>query len=326
MLKHAEPIQVLGQFGVQEKQPQRATDTLVFRRIKPYNANSVEVAQITPNEFIVQEGSVPPAHTIDFTDVSVTLQHYAVLFKLTSKAELMYEDDIPNAMVKLTGETIAEIAEKLAYGAFKGGTQVVYANGSSRAAVNTPISLRMLENISRVLDNNRAKNVTEAIKPGPNFDTRGVDPAKLVFCSSDCVSDIKKIPGFTKRVDYGSSIKPAHENEFGAIDDFRFIKSPLFAPYLAAGAAVGTSGMKAADDTNIDVYPILVMAADAWGHVSLKGKEHIGISPTILSSKTKTHANPAGTFGFVGGDFWYQPVRLNEHWMVRGEVAVTDLE
>jgi hypothetical protein len=30
-------------------------------------------------------------------------------------------------------------------------------------------------------------------------------------------------------------------------------------------------------------------------------------------------------YGFVGATFWYAPVRLNENWMVRIEVAVTDL-
>ena len=84
---------------------------------------------------------------------------------------------------------------------------------------------------------------------------------------------------------------------------------------MAAGASVTGMGMKSAAGSNCDVYPMIIMAEDAWGHISLKGNGYTGISPTIISSKTKNHANPSGMFGYVGADFWYASVRLNENWM-----------
>ena len=83
--------------------------------------------------------------------------------------------------------------------------------------------------------------------------------------------------------------------------------------------------MVAADDTNIDVYPMIVMAEEAWGHVSLKGHGKTGISPTVIPASQKNHANPSGMFGYVGADFWYAVVRLNENWLTRLECAATDL-
>jgi N4-gp56 family major capsid protein len=83
--------------------------------------------------------------------------------------------------------------------------------------------------------------------------------------------------------------------------------------------------MKSAAGVNIDVYPMIITAQDAWGHVSLKGHGYSGISPTIIPSNQKNHANPSGMFGYVGADFWYQAVRLNENWMAALKVAVTDL-
>uniref|UniRef100_A0A6H1ZWE5 Putative capsid protein n=1 Tax=viral metagenome TaxID=1070528 RepID=A0A6H1ZWE5_9ZZZZ len=326
MLKHAEPIQVLGKFGSQKEQPLRKTDTVVFRRLKPFNATAAEVPDITAANFVTSEGVTPTANTISYTDVSVTLNQYAVLFKFTSKAELMYEDDIPDDMATLTGETLAEVAELVAYGQVKAGTSVIYANGDTRVGVNTPISLAKLRQSARTLESNRAKRVTSAVKPGPDFGTSSVEPAYLVFHHTDVTSDIRDLAGFTKIVDYGSAIKPVHSREIGACEEFRFIPSPLFAPYLAGGAAIGVSGMLAADTATIDVYPMIVTAQDAWGHVSLKGKGYSGISPTIIPSSQKNHANPNGMFGYVGADFWYNSVRLNENWMTRVEVAVTDLD
>jgi len=79
MLKHAEPIQVLGLFGSQKEQPLRKTDTVVFRRLKPFNATAAEVPNITAANFVTAEGVTPTANTISYTDVTVSLQQYAVL-------------------------------------------------------------------------------------------------------------------------------------------------------------------------------------------------------------------------------------------------------
>jgi len=324
MLKYAEPTMVIGSHGSMKEQPLNKTDTIVFRRLKPFNAGSNEVAQITPGDFQIAEGTTPDANTISYTDVSVTLKQYAVLFKLTSKAALMYEDDIPGDMVKLTGQTLGEVAELVAYGEFKGGTSVSYANGTTRAGVNTAVSLGKLRSIVRGLENNMAKKVTSAIKPGPDFATAPVEPCYVVFMHTDCSADVRELPGFTKRVEYGSAIKPIHEREIGACEEFRFVTSPLFRPFLAAGSAT-LNGMKSAAGAAVDVYPMIVMAEDCWGHVSLKGHGKTSISPTYLPPSQKNHANPSGTFGYVGADFWYAPVRLNENWMTRLCVGVTDL-
>jgi len=326
MLKHVENITVLGKFGQQKEQPLRKTDTIVFRRLQPFNATATETPDITTANFVTSEGTTPTANTITYTDVSVTLSQFAVLFKFSSKTELMYEEDIPDDMATLTGQTLGEVAELVCYGAMRAGSSVVYANGASRAVVNTAISIRKLRQSARTLESNRAMRVTKMVKPGENFGTSSVEPAYLVFHHTDCNADIRDLPGFTKIQDYGTAIKPVHPREIGACEEFRFIPSPLFAPFLAGGAVVGTSGMEAANSTNVDVYPMIITAEDAWGHVSLKGKGYTSISPTIIPSNVKNHANPSGMFGYVGADFWYQSVRLNENWMTRIEVCVSDLD
>jgi len=325
MLKHAEPIQVIGKFGAQKEQPLKKTDTVVFRRLKPFNATNAEVPNITAANFVTTEGQTPDANTIDYTDVSVTLDQYAVLFKYSSKSELMYEDNIPEDMCKLTGETLGEVAELVAYGGIKAGSSVIYANGSARASVNTTITLQKLRSAARSMEKNRAHLVTSTIKPGPNFGTSSVEPGYVVFHHSDCNSDIRDLPGFTKRVDYGSAIKAVHPREIGSCEEFRFVSSPLFAPYLAGGASSTNTGMVSAGTSNCDVYPMIIMGDEAFGHVSLKGHGQTSISPTIIRAGDKNHANPSGMFGYVGADFWYASARLNENWMYRIEVCVTDL-
>lgn len=324
MLKHVEPVQVLGKFGDQKEQPLNKTDTVVFRRLKPFNANANETPDITAANFVTSEGVTPTANTISYTDVTCVLQQYAVLFKFSSKAQLLYEDDIPDDMSKLTGETMAEVAELIAYGQVKAGSSVIYANGSTRVGLNSAISLNKLRLAARTLETNRGKKVTSSIKSGPDFGVSSVESAYIVFIHTDISADVRDLPGFTKRVDYGTAIKPVHDREIGAVEEFRFVTSPLFAPYLAAGAA-DDSTMVSAGGANNDVYPSIVMAESAWGHLSLKGHGYSGVSPTIIPASVKNHANPSGMFGFVGADFWYNTVRLNENFMVRVESCSSEL-
>lgn len=335
MLDHAEPITVLGDFGVQREQPQKRTDTVVFRRVLPFGASltgsTVEAGGgaryqgtpvVTPSNFVLAEGTTPNANTLTFQDISVSLNNYGILYKYSSKVELMYEDDIPAEMVKQTGETMAEILELVRHGVLKAGSTVIYANGSSRSAVSTAVSLNTFRKAARTLEANRAKRVTSRIAPGPDFATRSVMPSYLVFHHTDVSADVRNIAGFTKVEDYGS-FKPVHAREIGAAEQFRFIDSPLFTPFLAAGAAIGSTGLVSVGGVNVDVYPILVIAADAWGQVALKGMS--AIKPVHLKPSTINHANPLGLFGYVGANTWFNCVRLSEAWMARVEAGVTAL-
>jgi N4-gp56 family major capsid protein len=332
MLEHAQPITVLGDFGTQREMPKNSTDTLVFRRTLPFGASTTGTAiegtnryvgtpAVTASNFVLAEGVTPNSNTISFQDVTVQLQQYGLLFKFSSKVEDLYEDDIPGEMVKLTGETLAEVMEMVRYGVMKAGSTVIYANGSSRAAVNTPINLNVLRRAARTLESNRARRVTSRLAPGTEFGTRAVQPAFIVFTHTDGVSDVRNLTGFTRVEDYGS-FKPIHDREIGACEDFRFIASPLLNSFLAAGSAT-LNGCLSVGGSAVDVYPMIVIGEDAWGQVALKGFG--AIKPTVLKASTVNHANPLGQFGYVGASTWFASVRLNEAWMARIEVGVTAL-
>jgi N4-gp56 family major capsid protein len=321
MLTHAEPIIVLGNFGTQQEQPLNKTDTVVFRRVNPFNMQANGVPGVTAQNFVLAEGTTPNSNSITYTDVSVTLQQYGILFKFSSKVESLYEDDIPADMATLTGETLAEVAELVRYGAVKAGTNVLYGNGTTRAGVNTVLSLNRLRAATRALESARAKMVTQRLATGVNYGTQPVEPGYIVFVHTDVEADVRNLPGFTKTVEY-AQFKPVHEREIGSVERFRFITSPLLSPFLGAGFTT-LNGCLSQGGTNVDVYPVIVMAQEAWGQVALKGMG--AVSPTILPAKQKNHANPLGQFGYVGANFWTASVRLNENWMVRLEVGVSTL-
>jgi N4-gp56 family major capsid protein len=325
MLKHAMPIKVLSTFGMQKQIPQNKTDTVVFRRALPIDAGSNGAPNITASNYLLQEGVTPGSRTITYQDVQVTLQQYGVLMKLSRKAEAMYEDDIPADMIKLVGEHMASLEELIAYGVVRGGTNVVYSNGTARTSVNTAITLNKLRQAARQLESAFAQLVTEKLAASVNYGTSAIEPGYLVFIHTDMEADFRNLTGFVPVAKYGSQ-KPVHEREIGAVERFRVITSPYFKPFLAAGGTItagtflsngGTTG------TTADVYPTMVVAQEAWGQVALKGMG--AIEPIYLPAKQITHANPMGQFGYVGANFYKNAVRLNENWMVRIESACSAL-
>jgi N4-gp56 family major capsid protein len=325
MLKHAMPIKVLSTFGTQKQIPQNKTDTVVFRRALPIDAGSNGAPNINTSNYLLQEGVTPGSRTISYQDVQVTLQQYGVLMKLSSKAENMYEDDIPGDMVKLVGEHMASIEELISYGVVRGGTNVVFANGTVRTSVNTGISLNKLRQAARQLESAHAQLVTEKLAGSVNFGTSAIEPGYLVFIHTDMEADFRNLTNFVPVARYGSQ-KPVHEREVGTVERFRIITSPYFRPFLSAGGTV-TAGTFLSNGgsagTTADVYPVMVIAQEAWGQVALKGMN--AIQPIYLPAKQITHANPMGQFGYVGANFYKNAVRLNENWMVRIEVACSAL-
>lgn len=325
LLKHVEALQVLGSFGMNKEQPLNSTDTTTFRRTKPFNSTSAEVPNIDPQTLQTSEGVTPKSHTIEFADVPVTQKQYAVLYQYSSAVDYMYEDDVPAEMIKQAGDTLGEALEIVCYGQLKSGSNVIYTNGTTRAGLNTKLSLNSLRQAARNLGSNRAMTVTKKISGGKNYGSTPVAPSFIVFIHTDVSADARDLEHFRSIEEYGGAFTPVHKDEIGKCEEFRIVASPLFAPFLAGGAVVGTSGMYAADATNCDVYPVCVIGEDCLGHVSLKGHGKSAITPNISRSSDINHANPSGMFGYVSVDAWYAAVRLNDNWMTRIECCVTKL-
>lgn len=329
MLKYADTIMVLGKTGIQKPMPENATDTLVFRRLVPFGSSQLAnpangysgTPVINAAAHVIQEGVTPTADTMSYVDVSVTLQNYGCLYKFSSKTQLLYEDNIPADMQKLVGQRLGEVIELVRYGSYKAGTAVIYTNGASRSAVNTALTLNKFRSAARALSANRAMRITSILEPGADYATMPIEAGWVVFHHPDLTADIRNLPGFTPTANYGTR-KTIDPNEIGACEEFRFVASPLFAPFADAGGAHG-GVVKTTSGTSADVYPVIVCGDEAWGAVALRGFG--AVSPTVLPATQKNHANPLGLFGFVGANTWFAAVRLNENWMVRIECGASVL-
>jgi len=310
MLEHAEPIIVLSKYGQTKPLPKNKAQTVKFRRPVPFPVSTVPA----------QEGVTPTAQAMTYEDVSVTLKQYIGVTEITDVVQDMAEDPVLSDANELSGEQAAETVEMVTYAAVKGGTNVFYANGSARGDVNTAINLNKQQAIVRAIKNNRGKKVTKKIGGSPNYNTEPVDAAFFAFCHTDCESDIRKMTNFTPVELYGQT--KAEQYEIGKVEDVRYITSPLLDPWLGSGAG-SLNGMKSDGGDNVDVYPVIYIAKDAFGCIPLKGKE--AIKPMVINPDSPSKSDPAGQRGYVSWKTYYAAKILNQNWLARMEVGVTEL-
>jgi N4-gp56 family major capsid protein len=327
ILAHAMPVEVLGITGVQKKMPKNVGNQVIYRRYLPYgatntDANTINRWSVDAQAHITAEGVTPDADVLVPQDISVSLLQYACLYALTDKTVDMYEDDVPAEMKKQVGERMGLVREMIRYNTLKAGTNAYYCGGTSRATVDEKVSLNILRKIARNLLANHAKQITSILAPTPNFATAPVEAGFLVFCHSDCEADIRDLPGFKHVSEYGTR-KPVHEMEVGSVERFRFVISPELKSYADSGAAIGTTGLYSTTGANIDVYPMIVVAEDAWGQVALRGEE--SLDPTYIPPGQKDKNDPLGQRGFIGAKFYQAAVILNQGFMAVLETGISNL-
>lgn len=327
MLKTAIAAEVLGIVGNQHNMEKNRSDTVIFRRWLPYGGtNSVPDGinnwSVDPNQHMVQEGVTPNAETMKAQDIPVVLQQYACLYMYTDKVADLYEDGIPTAMKGQAGQRMGLLREMIRYGVMRGCANRFYAGGTTRATVDETITLPMLRKVTRSILGNRGQLVTKILSAGPLFNTAPIEAAMLVFCHTHCENDIRNLPGFREVAAYGQR-QPVHPMELGSTDRYRFIVSPELFSYPNAGAAVGTTGLQSTGGTNIDVYPMIVMAEDAFGDVALRGLKSFDLIHLPHTATSKS--DPLSQRGYIGGKFWSAPFIENDGWMAVVEVGVTDL-
>jgi N4-gp56 family major capsid protein len=310
MLRHSEPWLVLSKMGMTKPLPKNKAETMIFRRPIPLPAATTPVV----------EGVTPTAQKIQYEDVSVTLKQYGRPIEITDKVTELSEDPVMETATMLAGEQAGGTIEQVLYGVLKAGTNVFYANGAARNAVNTAITLNKQRAVTRALAAQKALKITRMLKSGPEYGVSAVEAAYVAVGHTDCDSDIRNLAGFIPVAKYGQR-QPISEHEIGSVEQVRYILSPDLAPFADAGGAKGS--MVSTSGTNADVYPILFFGQDAFAQVPLKGEE--AIVPMVLNPGKPSKSDPMGQRGYVSWKAWYVAVILNDLWMARLEVAVTAL-
>lgn len=323
LLTRAMPYMVFERFGQAYPIPTNNTKTAKFRRYflqgatgsagsgNPANAYYVPLA-LTP----LVEGVTPAGNRIAHQDYTVQLNQYGDYVTITDVVMDTHEDPVLREATQIMSEQASLTIETIRYNILKAGTNVFYANGGARNAVNTPLSQTLQRQITNALLRQNAKMITSVVASTPNYRTEPVEAAFVALTHPDLETDIRSMPGFISTKQYGTTTP--YENEIGAVERVRYLTSTILGPFPDAGGAKLT--MRSTTGTSADVYPVLFLARDAYGIVPLKGKD--SLTPMVVNPKPAS-GDPLGQRGTVGWKAWQSAVILQDCYMVRAEVAAT---
>lgn len=333
ILKHAKPYEVLAKAGRQVQMPQNNSDTYVARRFLPYGATAT-----SPNTFfptangdrgntlvqahLTQEGVTPSPDSITPYDITEVVQQYSCLYGFTDKTYNLYEDDIPAQMKIQIGERVGLVNEMIVYGKLKSGTNQFYGgSGTSRATVAGPMTLNLQSAVVRSLMANHAMPVTRLLAAAAKYDTSAVAPGYFAYTHTDLERQIRDLPNFVPAEKYASG--SPEEGEIGKCERIRYILSPDLPSFQNGGAAVaswtGAGTAYSTTGTSMDVYPVIVMGADAFSQISVRGLN--ALDPTFLPPGEKSKSDPLGQRGYAGTSWWKATMIENPLWYAVVNVA-----
>lgn len=310
MLDHANEVIVLDKMAKNITMPKNKSVNPKWRRPVPFTAKTTALT----------EGVTPSSSSMTYEDVTATLRQYGDFSVVTDVIADTHEDPVLKDMTMLHGENIGRTREALLWGVLKGGTSVYYANGSARNAVNTVISINRQRGVTRYLKAMKGRKISRILDGSPDLNTTPIESAYVAVGHTDLEADIRGLSGFVPAAEYGTR-KLICAEEIGSVEDVRYVLSPDLDPLIDAGGTKGS--MVSTGGTNADVYPILYLAMDAFGVVALKGAG--SVEPSIIPVGEKTKDDPLAQRGYVGWKTWWAGLILNETWIVRMEVAASDL-
>lgn len=322
-LKRAIPLLTIEKFGTQKPLPKNQTKTIAMRRYFLANgtggysgaAGSYNLPLATT---ALVEGETPAGTKMAYKDYTVSVAQYGNWTGFTDFFMDTHED-VP-AVVRefsdILGEQAALTKETLTYNVLKAGTNVFYANGSARNAVNTPITKSLVRRVSRALKVQNARKISSILSSEVKFNTQPIEAAYFCLVHPNCENDIREIDGFVSVKHYAAG--KAVEGEIGAVEDIRFVSSTVFTAFADAGGDKGD--MMSTTGTKADVYPMLVLAKEAFSIVPLRG---VNAAQMYVVYPKATETDPLAQRGTIGYKFYHAAIITNEFNLVRMEVAAT---
>lgn len=283
-------------------------------RIKFRRANTLAVAT-TP----LVEGVTPSGGSFTYSDITEVVKQYGAWLPLTDLVDLMNVDNVIVDMTTEQGYQAGETIEELRRDVIVAGTNVIYANGASRAAVNTIIAVGDFKTAVRFLENQKAMRFTQLIKPATGINTEAVAPSFWGWCHPDIRPTIRAMTGFIDVKDYSNN-QSVVEGEIGSVEEVRVVSTTKGKIWTGGGTSGGSNVKETGGDA--DIYATMIFARNAYGLIPLDTQGEV--RSIIKSIGSAGSSDPLDQRGSVAWKVATATKILNDSLMIRIESAGTD--
>jgi len=308
LLARGMPFLNIEKFAQSKPLPAHKSTSMIFTR---YTSLPLATTPLT-------EGVTPVSKKVSSENVTMTLAQYGDVLGISDVVADTHEDPVLKEMAVLIGEQAAKTIETVRYGVLKACSNVFFANGTARSAVNSVLTIGKQRKVTRALKRQNADFITSIIKSTPSFNTESVPPSFICLCHTDCETDVRSLTGFIDVKDYGST--SPYENEIGSCEGVRYLTSNIYEPYADAGGAKGST--ISTTGTSSDVYPYIFIGRNSYAISALRGE--YAITPVVMNP-TPSKSDPLGQRGSVAWKTMQGAVILNDLWMATEEAAVSEL-
>ncbi len=256
--------------------------------IAEYNGSNIKA----PNKIVREE-------------VEYGVGHYGDYIVFTDELDLYDFDNIRTSFLDILGDQADITIDTIRRDTLRGGTNVVYADGSAdRAGVVTDAST-LTENDFKImaikLKNQRAKKFKSVISGSTKVGTTPIRSAYLGIISPEVTEDLRGLTGWKNVEDYSDYSKAINE-EVGSIGDFRCLESTNNEPV---------------DESGTNVYLSLFFGENAYATTTLRGKK--GITTKVKNLGSAGAEDPLDQYGTIGWKAICGCAILNEAWLIRTE-------
>lgn len=322
-LEVAKPKLLHGKFGKKITIPQKHSKTLKLRRwekIAPTTGASAASAKLLVEGVVATETNPAP------TDYSLTLSQYGNLMRWTEQSEWINEVSVDTEFMKRNSENMAEVLDQVVRDGILTGTQfgrltdsIGTIGAGARTTVTGLVNGPALDKVTTVLESLDARYITGGIKASGGVGTSSVRPGFVALIHPHVKLDVQKIPGYKSTSDYGSQ-EGLLDGEVGAYNNIRFVMSTRAKIYQDSGGT--PSGTRSTGASLNDVYPILVIADDAFVSVDLASSASVKYNPHTNLDST---ANALGQVATLGWTAMAGSLITNDSWIYRLEVAASSI-
>ena len=299
----------------------------------PVGMNSGETVNLqravtpTPDVTASGQGVNKAARALVYENVTATQAEFEESFSVTSRQHELGEYHVLKDSEDRLLDLVARTREQYAWQTYRACNNVIF-NSSAHTVitqVNGALTGGRLEVASRLLSNNRAPLIGQITYGSVNVGTAPVEPSYIVLGHTDLKPDIRRLPGVILAPNVGGA-KEKVPQLFAHWQDMLFVLSPEFTPRLAAGAAIGSTGMRSAGGVSVDVYDALVFGRKAFGKCNLKGmKSKAGMGALELNVlKDADKSDPSNKRRVVAARWWDCPIVLDQNRCVSIQVGATN--
>lgn len=243
-------------FGQIRPLKKRTSKTIKFRRYESL------AAATTP----LTEGVVPTGSNLTKSDITAMIAQYGDFITITDLLDLTNADPVLLEGAEVLGEQEGDTLDQVVRDVLAAGTSVIYANGASRAAVNTLITLEDIENAVDTFKDNNARRISSIMSASQGIGTSPIPASFFMLNHTHITRTVKGLAGFTPVHKYANP-SVALPGEYGSVDEIRCLESTNGKIFAGAGAT-GGSGVRETTG-NADVYASIILAANAYGIVPL---------------------------------------------------------